>query len=832
MSGALRRAAAQIRLRPSRLIGTLLTVAIGVGFACAALIFTATYRDDLATRVSVSYGAADVVVIPMGDEPVTQLAADVAAAPGVAAATPLYDISVPFAGRASHGYLDLAVVPDAARLRWMTLTSGTWPTGSGQIVLTAAAATATHLPVGSAVTLTGSDGATLPVTVVGLVDASRSASFASESLGFGAPVLFSALRAGYAPMIAVVGQGGSTATDLAAALATRLGDQGLVKTVVAQAADDVAGLSGKADALVLVLLTFAAVAMTVAGLVIANTVSILLTQRRRQIALLRCVGATREQARNEILGELAIVGAAGSLAGVLLGLGAGWLTAHLTGLDSAGLRVPMLWLVVAVLIGVALTVLAGAVPTWRAAAVQPVSALRPSGPADLGTGARRARAAGGVLVELVGLAVLAGGIVNGSLMLALVGGAVSAIGVLMLTRVVLPPLLRALAVPARRWGISGALAASNARRNPGRSAAAATALIVGVGLIVMLQVGAASVSASTDRALAQRYPVDLTVDAGSSALPAPVRDTIGSVGGVARTVPIGGVAVSVDPSLGLGTDVRLIGVPSQAGEVVRGGLDAMDPGARPDGALPPIEVPGWVIAGGALDLGATLSVTVDGRPHRFTVTTGHLGDVGDPTAVTLVTTADELRAIAPHAAVVAVWAALAEGADPASVTGDLNTLVGPYSRVTVDGSVGERASLHSLLSTLTTVATGLLAVAVVIAIVGIGTTIGLSVVERTRESALLRALGLRRGQLRLSLAVEALLLAVLGAGVGIVLGVGYGWSGAAASFTMVGHELVLTVPWGSVGVVLLVAVAAGVLASVLPGRRAARAHPVAALAEE
>src|SRR5699024_8314271 len=111
-------------------------------------------------------------------------------------------------------------------------------------------------------------------------------------------------------------------------------------------------------------------------------------------------------------------------------------------------------------------------------------------------------------------------------------------------------------------------------------------------------------------------------------------------------------------------------------------------------------------------------------------------------------------------------------------------------------------------------------------------TIGLSVLERTRESALLRALGLRRGQLRLTLALEALLLALLGGIVGIGLGLIYGWAGAAATFGEIGQELVLSVPWGVVGLVLVVAIAAGARASVLPARRAARTRPVAALAEE
>ena len=125
----------------------------------------------------------------------------------------------------------------------------------------------------------------------------------------------------------------------------------------------------------------------------------------------------------------------------------------------------------------------------------------------------------------------------------------------------------------------------------------------------------------------------------------------------------------------------------------------------------------------------------------------------------------------------------------------------------------------------------MLAVAVVIAIVGIGNTLGLSVIERTSESALLRALGLQRRQLRLMLAVEAAVLAGVGSAVGIAAGIGYGWAGSASAFGEAGESTVLDIPWGQLGLVLLLAVLAALLASVLPARRAGMATPTQALAE-
>jgi putative ABC transport system permease protein len=351
----------------------------------------------------------------------------------------------------------------------------------------------------------------------------------------------------------------------------------------------------------------------------------------------------------------------------------------------------------------------------------------------------------------------------------------------------------------------------------------------------MLQVAAASVGASLDKAMADRYPVDVSVAGDGEPLPASVISGVRSTQGLAGTVAVPGAKAVVSLSgTGAGQlpgadQVTLLGAPADAAGVVRGGLAALDqPGS---GDAPPVLVPAWWLAGGTLDVGDLIIVTVAGHSQQFTVYAGRLPEAGT-TGVSLVTTAAALQTLAPSAPTVVMWAALADTDDAPAVTSSLNSLVADHSDLYVQGSAAERASVQSVLGTVTTVATGLLAVAVVIAIVGIGNTIGLSVVERTRESALLRALGLRRGQLRLTLALEALLLALIGAVVGIVLGLVYGWAGAAATFNQIGRTLVFAVPWGSVAVVLLVAVVAGVLASALPARRAARATPVEALAVE
>ncbi|MEO7124790.1 MAG: hypothetical protein ABI382_10205 [Nakamurella sp.] len=211
---------------------------------------------------------------------------------------------------------------------------------------------------------------------------------------------------------------------------------------------------------------------------------------------------------------------------------------------------------------------------------------------------------------------------------------------------------------------------------------------------------------------------------------------------------------------------------------MRGGLSEFAGGD----ATPTVLVPGWWIADGRVQLGDQITLTSGALSEKFTVAVGRLSDSGVTSGDTLVTTAAALNHLAPHASDVVVWGAVDQDADAARVVGELNTPVAQQPSVYVNGAVAERGSMQATLGTVTTVATGL--------------------------------------------------LATVGALVGLVLGLVYGWAGAATTFHDIGRGLVLTIPWARVGAVLLLAVAAGALASVLPARRAVKAMPVAALGEE
>lgn len=843
-------ARAELAAKPSRIVATVLAVLIGVGFGCAALVFTSTFQADFGHRLSVEYSGADFVIEQAGDDPAADTARDIAAVDGVADVEPLYSATLDYTSAKSHGYLWLKLAARDGALRWATLVDGDWPAGANEVAITQPTSVAASLAIGDTMTITGS----LTATVVGVVDASAAPFAGGDMVAFASAAAFGALGVNFAQQIAVRTDPGADAGQVGAAIEANAPGV-TVRTVAEQAAHDVSAFTGQTSALTTVLLGFAAIALVVAAIVIANTFTMLLAARRRQIGLLRCIGAQARQVRSQVLLEAAIVGAAGSVLGAVLGAAVGAVAAAMAGLNSAGVTVPALPIVGAMAVGVAITVGAAALPVRRAMKTSPLTALRPVSDAQSERRAGRVRLALGLGLVLLGGAGLGYGVYAASLPAGMLGGAISAVGVLLLTRSFLPPLLRAIGRVARLGGVPGRLAAVNAVRNPGRAAATSAALVVGVGLIVMLQVAAASVGASIDRATADRYPVDMVVAGDGTPMPQAVIGGIERTDGLAATLPIHGAMVRVSASAVAGETggeaggeaardagaeaagevdltaepLALLGVPATASEVARGGLSTLAP--ETDGT-PTVLVPTWWVASGQVAIGDPLILNLDGRQEVFTVAVGRLTEAGVTNGDSLVTTAAALDRLAPHAPVLVLWGALGAEANPASVFASLNTLVADSPGIFVNGAVAERGSMQQILGTVTTVATGLLAVAVLIAIIGIGNTIGLSVAERIRESALLRALGLQRRQLRWMLAVEALLLATVGAAVGLVIGLVYGWAGAATTFGDIGRTLVLAVPWGSIATVLVVAIAAGVLASVLPARRAARVAPAEALAEE
>jgi putative ABC transport system permease protein len=813
---------AQLRTHAARLIASTLAVVIAVGFVVATLVLNETARSTVLDTVGARYVGSAAVVTSSGES----LADDVAALTAlgsVGAVAPAYEtgVSAEVPGRPGSQYLFVQSIADAPQLRWEELSSGRLPSGPGEVAVSDRA----RAQVGDVLTVSAYDldgeATTSEATVTGIVDLRGDPEAGLFAQGF-VPEQTARDWGATDPIELRIAAGPGFGTDQVVrdVTAAVTGDV-VVRTGEEQAEKTAADLMGNATALASVLLVFGTIAVVVAGLVIANTFAVLLAQRTRELALLRCVGATARQVRRSVLGEALATGLVSSAAGVAAGVGLAAMISALVGSNSAiplsGIAVPWYAVLAGMLVGTVVTVLAAMAPARAATRVAPLAALRPVDPAPLLSRPGVLRLVLGLLLAVPGSALLVGGALMQEVLVALPGGVLSFLGIVLLAQRAVPPVVAAAGrLAGRLGGVPARLAAGNATRNPRRTAATATALLIGVTLTSAFVVGAASTRATATAGLDAEFPTDVVVQSFSDDLPTSLPGALAELDQVTRTAPVTGADVT-DPA---GDPFYAHGVDATAASAVMRSTD--------ESPLPgPGEVvlPEWASETYSVRDGDTLTLTGEGRslPLRVVVTDQDQAPLLD---------AGDLRSLAGETGLAEVWVMLSEAEPDAQVAGvdEVTDLVGeaaPEAQVT--GLVTMRIELNEILDVLLLVVTGLLAVAVVIALIGVGNTLALSVVERRQENGLLRALGLTRGQLRGLLAWEAALVAGVASVIGVLVGGSYGLIGAASVLGEVG-EIVLDVPWLQVGAIVVVATLAGLVASVLPARRAARTSPVAAIA--
>ncbi|MBO0812135.1 MAG: FtsX-like permease family protein [Microlunatus sp.] len=808
-------AGSQVRRHPGRIVAVLLAVMISVGYLTATLAFMATESRAIGAAVTARTAGADVV-ISSGDgaaAPLVTALGSVRTAPGVKTAEvgyrvgALIDRSVPMVVQS---------VPQAPVLKWATLTQGRWPSDDHQIAIGRTAARQQNVTLGDSLIIDAGDGPR-QLTVTGITDETRSLFSGQTQNGFVVPSFFASLSGSDGDLL-VVSDGSRSPGQLASELSGRVGHGLSVKTSEAYGQEQLKGLAQGTDVLRNLLLIFGGIALLVGTILIVNTFLILLAQRRRQIGLLRAVGATGGQVRRSMLVEAVITGVIGSALGVALGIGVSAAGAAVSGSLKAGLVIPST-VTLAGAVGVLVTLLAALGPAGRATRVSPLEALRAVPDAAAGRRISILTAIPSVLVAFAGGGLIAVGLnTNGHpLLLCVAGSILLAIGVLIGAKLYFPAILRLIGLATRSLGPVGRLATSNTARNPGRAAATGAALMLATGLIVTLQVGAASVKQSTNLMFDQHYPVDITVSATGS-LPSGVADRVAGIRGISGTATVRSTMIKITVPHRQATELRMI-----AGDEID---SVINPGA---GTVPTDKVlmDAYVAKNLGLVSGDRITISRGAWHRTATVEPSRIAADG-----ALIVTPDLLASAAPQAPITGVWAKADPGADVVQINSELTKITKSRPQLILSGSLTNKASYAQLLDTLLMVATILLGVAVLIALIGVGNTLGLSVIERSRESALLRALGLQRDQLRLMLGIEAVLLAVAGAIVGVGAGAFFGWVGTAAIGRQLDYpNVVLAMSAPQTVVVGLVAIIAGVLASILPGRRAAKSAPIDALAE-
>jgi putative ABC transport system permease protein len=808
---------AGLRARWRRLLLSALAVALGTAFVAGTLINTATVHASYYAQFAAQAKNVDAAVEPTGPGallPLSDLAA-VRAVAGVASADGRLSGALPVVGAGGRAFAATAEdLPADPRFRDYTVLSSTGLSGGGSVLLDQDTAALDHVKPGTAIGVVDDHGRTRRLVVTGIADV-------SDTRGSGAAAV---LILPAATVTALTGADGYQRIDVAAApgvsqaaLAGRLAGLRLAGASVVTggqlasvlAEENAGGESLLSDGL----LIFALVSLLVAALVIYNTFRTLLAQRLREVALLRCVGATRRQILADILTESLLLGVAASVAG--LGLG----TVLAAVVNSGSVALTTVNVAASLATGTVVTVGAALLPAVAASRTSPVAALAVS-PEGTVRG-RKTRVVVAVVLAAAGLALTARGIplAKTGLFLIAAGGTLFFLGFLAVGPLLAGPLATALGwLPSRLFGVRMRLAVTGARRNPARTAVTTVALTIGIGLMTLFSVVLSTAGQFATSEMNRHFPADYLLSVRSGGIPDPVAASLRSSGKIAVAAGVRTGGTSMD-----GHQEQVLAAEPSAYQSVyqplplSGSLSAVETGTG-----------GIALAGTeakALHLAVGQAVTVDG--HSFRVDATFAEGLLDETAV--ISWTDYARLFGPGEDTDILIKAQ-PGVPAAQSAAAVDAAVAAYPLIDITAEASMRAHMLASVQKVSTLLDGLLGTAIVIALFGMANTLSLSVLERTRESALLRALGLTRPGLRQVISAEAVLLGLMGALAGVAFGVGFGWAESEAFLRSTGGPVSFPV-LQIAGYVALAAVAA-LLASVVPARRAARLTVIDGLAAD
>ncbi|MFK0229518.1 ABC transporter permease [Streptomyces sp. NPDC090303] len=846
----LRLARSPLSAHRRRFLGTFAAVLLGVAFLTGTLVMGDTLRASFdsmftsATRGTDAVVRSSTTVTAPGEGQGTRGPVDAALAdrlatlPAVAAAAPriegagqlLTADGTPVGGKgpptlAGNWIEDPALNP-------YRLAEGHAPHAPGEVVVNRGAAKAAGLTVGDTTVLRTPD--PVKVTVVGL------ATFGGAD-GMG-QVTWTGLtrvdaekhltaRPGEATSVAVRAGPGVSQEELVAALTPALPDGVEAITGQQAAEENTQMVSGRfLDLFTTFLLVFSGVAVLVSVFTIHNTFAVLVAQRTRENALLRALGAARRQIVTGTLAEALAVGLLASLAGLLTGIG---VAAGLQALFPAiGFPFPDGDLVVTgtsllLPLGVGLAVCAGSalLPAVRAGRTAPLAALRETDVDASGTSRRRALTGGALLATAVGT-VLAGVLGTPSLWLASLGAALAVAAFVVLGPVAATLAVRVLGRPLR--GTSRGLARRNALRSPGRTAATATALMIGVAVVTLFTVFGASLKATMDRTVDRSFAGDVAIGtpsfgAGGSGLSPRLAPAVAALPEVDTAVGLGRGVAEVD---GRGRALTVTDPAALARTLDLGDVRGSLAGLGTDG----IAVAADEAADSGLAPGRTAVLTfTDGTRHTFTVRAVYQrADLAGDYLVTRAAWAPHRTQDADRLVAVSFRDGVGAREGKAAVTEVADRYGHPEVQTREEYAAASAGGIDMML----TLIYALLALAVLIALLGIANTLTLSVHERTRELGLLRAVGQTRAQLRAMVRWESVLVAAFGTVGGLTLGVFLGWVLVRATEGSGGSALAFAVPVVRLAAVALVGLAAGALAAWRPARRAARLEILRAIATE
>ena len=841
-----------------RLLLSALAIVLSVAFVAGSLIFSDTVtrtfdrlfhstsadvtvepRQDLKSQVPT--GAAETVP--------ASLAARVAKVDGVAsthADVSVQNITVVDSRNKSVGPTTGA--PTIASDWYVTdrspvkLTSGHAPQNGGEALLDADTADKKHVKIGDTLTVLAQPG-TFKVRIVGI------ATFTTTNPG--AALVFLDPKTAATELLGSAGK----ATSIQANAAKGVSDAQLksrittvvgtgtydVKTADEQAESAASNLGGFLDVIKYVMLGFAGIAVLVGVFLIVNTFSMLIAQRTRELGLLRALGADRRQVRRSVLTEAILLGLVGSTLGLAAGIGLAAGLIKLMGAFGMNLKTTEMVVgwgtpVAAYVVGVGVTFVAAYLPARRAAGVSPMAALSDAEIAGIGK-PLRTRAIVGAVVGVLGAAALVGCATAtktaSSASLLGLGVVLTLIATVIAGPLLVRPVIRVLgaAFPAL-FGSIGRMSQRNALRNPRRTGATAAALMVGLALVGGMSVASASMSKSFDQQIDKTLGADFVIQ-NSNFVPftQEVTDKVRDTQGVGLVVRQRFAPIAVKLPDGKRIETTAAGYDDKVDDVAHVTYAAGDSAA----ALAPGSI--GMDVGFAKDHGVRVGSTIPvefpaGKKTELKVTalTDQDGSDGFGMQGGLFLGIGTVEKYVPGGQDSALYVNAASGTSPDQLRKSLDKTLAPYPQVQVRDQADYKKLVHDQIAVLLYLVYALLGLAIIIAVLGVVNTLALSVVERTREIGLLRAIGLARRQLRRMIRLESVVIAVFGAVLGLALGLV--WGVCIHEVLALQGMKALAVPWTTIVAVVIGSAVVGIVAALLPALRASRMNVLAAIAHD
>ncbi len=824
----------------TRLLLTSVAIVLGVAFVSGSFVFTDTIKARFDTLFTDVYAGVDASVRAQGPE----FGADVTTELATLPASLVDDVRALDDVRSAEGYIQAfgqvidadgdpvgGMGPPTYVYSWIEDAGlnpfriadgdGRAPAGAGELVVDVATAESAGLAVGDEVALQFATG-TEPFALVGV------ASFGDANNLAGATIsvipLADAQRIldlpGQVSYVDVIAADGVSQPALVAALQPILPAGAEAVTGDQQTAEAIDGFTEGLGFLSVALLGFAAVAVFVGAFIIFNTFRIIVAQRTRELALLRALGASRRQVIGMVLTEALAVAMIASGIGVVLGIGVAELIRAGMGAVGFGppdgpLTVAPRTVVVGLAVGIVVTLVSAVLPAMHASQVPPVAALQAGAGQDA---RRRMRVPLRVATLAVGMVGVAVGLVLDQPLVTGVGAAAAVVGVLALAPLLTRPIAATLGRPMR--GLVGQLARENASRDPHRTATTASALTVGIALVVFTAIFAASTKDSIASTVEESFASDLAIASTNMymAISPEALEAIASVPEVDVASP-----AWVGPARVDGTEATMSAYDAATVDRVYRASASIDLADMGSGVL----VEEAALAERGLAVGDTVSVELpSGRSAQVEV----VGTHDDPQLGAFAVERSTWQRLGGGSDAAMVLVALADGVDLADGQAAVESAVAAWPALAVSTTDEQVAAVVAQVDAFLVLFTGLLGLALLIAVLGIANTLALSIVERTREIGLLRAVGMSRGQVRWLITDESVLTALFGAVVGSVVGLGLGWV-IVTAFAAQGLSS-FSVPVAQVAVWLAVSALAGVVAAALPARSAARLDVLRAISYE